>query len=267
MTVRFGVCNWLFPALADPTCCRRLAELQLSSVLLELGSREEGFPLSVPDRIAAWKAEACRYGVELDGVSIRTTADDGFERQEGLQVLHLGLETAKRLQARMLCIPNNRKLADIEREGAFERIAGCLRTLCREARTEGILITTENTLPFPEAQRLFTLVGEPNLRICLDPCNYVMYKNRSPSEVLPDLLPLADTSVHFKDGVGGIPSIRMLGGGEGKIPETVATLKKYAFSGVAIIESIYAHASFHPKATDPYMLLAEDRRYLASLFA
>lgn len=263
--MKIGVCSWIFPALGNPACCGKLAAMGVQSVLLDFGSSAQGFPLSVPGAVADWARETKKCNLEVDGVSIRSTKEHGFVSELGKYALDLAVTTARGLGARSICVPCNRHLASIEAEGAFEIVADVLRSMCRKTAQDGILITTENNLPAGESKRLLDAVGEPNLRLCLDPCNYVLDKGWKPAEILPELFPLADVSVHFKDGADGRGSIRLLGQGEGATAETLGALKALKFAGTAVMENIYADAAFSPQSQDPFMLLEKDINYVVSV--
>ena len=81
-------------------------------------------------------------------------------------------------------------------------------------------------------------------------------------EMLEAMYPYMARQLHVKDGKNGVLAGSLLGQGEAGFYEVMGALKRHAYSGWIIIESLYEHASLRSLHEDALDTFFEDVRIL-----
>lgn len=268
MAVLLGICNWVHPLLQSPSCCKELKEAGIDAIQLDLGSAEEGFPLSSPNVQRQWKEEAGLYGLRLDAVVVLAvlkhgmTAEPGSEgRATAEKAIAVAVDCAADMGIAQIVLPSFRASAIRNKDGLRET-ARCLRLACALAKHRGIAVATENLLDVTTMKSLLDIVGYDNLRSCFDLSHFVLRGREDVFAELPEHLAVC-CGVHLKDGMFGEPGTRPLGEGSCRADELLAALKQVGYGGTLFLENRYGEKAFGP---DPLQALQRDAEYVRRAF-
>ena len=273
MAVRLGICNWIMEAFLEPGCCAQLAALGIEGVQLDLGSVDEGFPLTRPDVQRAWLEDARAHGVRVTGLMVNEVMRNGMTEAEGSPArkvaeaaLAAGVRAASAMGLRRVIVPSFRAsglvtAGDPLAEDAM-RTADCLRRACDLAKPYGLRVATENALCPADLHRLWAAVGRDNLELYLDAFNYAYWGGQCFPDLLETLLPLNGDEVHLKDGTAEAPGSKPLGQGFCEMDRTLAALRRRGFDGWLFVENFYERPAFDHGGRDHLALLQDDMLYV-----
>jgi sugar phosphate isomerase/epimerase len=159
------------------------------------------------------------------------------------------LDAAVALAVPLVFVPSFRRSA-IDGPAAFARTAAVLRWAAAEAQKRDLVLANENVLTGEQARALADAVGSPAFRLLLDTFNPVAAGLRADALAasLGDLL--AD-QVHLKDGPPDRGASPLLGAGDGRVEETVNSLREHRVPVRAfVLENDYRDADTARLAAD-----------------
>ena len=272
MAVRLGVCNWIMEAFGDPGCCKQLAGMGIEGIQLDLGSADEGFPLTRHEVQRAWLDNASTHGLKITSIMVNEVMRNGMTAQPGTaaraiaeQALRAGVETAWKMGVSRLVVPSFRASGLTSAEDV-RHTADCLRLACDLAKEHGIRIGTENVLPPADLTRLMNEVGRDNLELYLDAFNYAFWGGQDLPDLLDSLLPLNGDEIHLKDGTPDSSGALLLGQGFCRLAATLDYLQKRKFNGWLFIENFYERPTFVREGQSTLALLQKDVAFLKARF-
>ncbi|OUN00291.1 MAG: hypothetical protein BAA02_02130 [Paenibacillaceae bacterium ZCTH02-B3] len=264
---RLGICQWSVDA-EGADICRFAAELGLEGVQLEIGTYEDGFPLSRPSVQREFLDSASEYGVRFTSIAARVTDQYDMTQPAGTEDSRIVWEAIVRSieAAEAMKIPSvmigSFLASDIKTEEDLVRTAEVLTDACDYAAKRGIVIAAENVLSPDDMHRMAKMIGRPNLKLLFDTQNYKLFRGYDPAEALERLAPLLCDQVHVKDGSGGQISAALLGEGDSGFFRTMETLKKIGYSGWLLLENYYFKEPLRSRQPDLVKLILEDKRIL-----
>ena len=269
MSTQLGLCAWSSSAFADPVCCGALREAGIRELLLDLGSVEEGFPLSSTERRQRWREKAEQNGLRIAGVAVRAVLRHGMTAVPGSaaraaveRAVAAGVECAAGLGASLIVLPSFGASA-IRDKDSLRETARCLRLACALARTRGLSVATENALG-PETLRcLFEVVGYPNLWLLPDLGNYLPARRKDAFGRASELVALSEGGVCIRDGLFDPPRGCALGAGDMMAARQVEALRASGFSGTWLLKADYDTAG----DGDPFEGLRRDAAFMNALFS
>ena len=260
---KIGICQWSV-SVEGPDICRYAADLGLEGVQLEIGTVENGFPLSRPSVQQAYLESARAHGIRFTSIAARVTDDYRMTDPPGTEDSRIVWEAIERSvkAAEAMGIPcvmiGSFLASDIKNEDDLVRTAEVLRDACDLAAGPGIVIAAENVLSPEDMHRLAGMVDRPNLRLLFDSQNYRLFRGHDPSEIAKRLAPLLCDQVHVKDGVNGRISSALLGEGDYDFRRTMKTLQEIGYSGWLLLENYYEQEPLRSRNADPKQLILED---------
>ncbi|MEU8890011.1 TIM barrel protein [Streptomyces sp. NPDC048442] len=239
---RIALADWRLP-VAGKAAVELAARTGADAVQLDLGGPGRADWLDAPGSVAALRETAEATGVELAALSGNLLNDIGLTAPEGsapadlvrTTLLRL-LDTATALGVPLVFVPSFRRSA-IDSASDLRRTATVLAWAAREAADRNLLLASENALSPTDSRDLVEAVASPAFRLLLD-----TYNPRAAGVDVPELIrvnaPWICGQVHLKDGLrgegGGVP----LGGGDGRLTETLTALASYAVPvGTLVVET------------------------------
>lgn len=268
--VKFGLCEWSSP-IQGPYVCRFARELGLDGIELAQGDYEHSFPLSNPYIQDVYLKEAANNEIELTAIAVNcldyyamTSSDDTSQKKVAVMAVKKAVETAKRMRLPIVQIPSFGK-SYIHSEADFQAVADCLRSACKAAAKEGIVIASENALSAEEDLRLLREVGCPNLKIYMDTQNPYINNGYSAPEMIYALRDHI-CEVHVKDGREGELSAALLGEGATSYYESVKALCDIGYTGFVHLENFYDQQPMNCCDKDAVELLRKDVAILKASF-
>ena len=264
---RLGICQWSVEA-EGPDICRFAAELGLEGVQLEIGTCEDGFPLSRPSVQREFMESAAEHGIRFTSIAARVTDQYDMTQPAGTEDSRIVWEAIVRSieAAEAMGIPavmiGSFLASDIKNEEDLVRTAEVLTDACDYAAKRGIVIAAENVLAPDDMHRMAQMINRPNLKLLFDTQNYALFRRLDPAATLEGLAPLLCDQIHVKDGSGGRISAALLGEGDSGFFRTMETLKKIGFSGWLLLENYYYKEPLRSRQPDPVRLVLEDKRIL-----
>ena len=240
-----GITVWSIPGkLADRLSCA--AQVGFDAVQLELGSWEQGFPLSGKDTQAEVLEISQTAGLRLLPLAVNAVCDhpfvNGLDTPDGviaIQALDGGLDAAAALGLEGITVPNFGKNRILNRLH-YENTVLALCHACRYAQPLGLKVYTENLLSADQLQQLFFDCGFGNLRLLFDSQNYTHYNLPYAMDVLRTHRAKAGTFLHVK--AGSLTQSVPLGEGDGPFFEVLRYLKETDYDGTIVTENNYTAA-------------------------
>ena len=245
MTGDLGITQWNVPWKREELCIRA-EKLGMTSLHLELGSADEGYPMIRPENREAWLESTETHHLRIVSLALNDLCGHGFTAGIGdphseiaLATLKYGVETAAAMGIPSISVPHffANRITDDE---SFRASAEALQLLCNLAGDKGILIHTENVLNHTELTRLWNEVDRDNLRLLFDSQNYSAMAGTDASEIFVKWRTYCGDYLHFKDGITPELGNRPLWQGTSSFEETFSTVLKSGYSGAMILESNYA---------------------------
>jgi sugar phosphate isomerase/epimerase len=259
--IKIGVCEWAFP-LPGPYSCKIAAELGLEGIELDLGSYEQGFPLSNKVIQQAYREAGAKWGISFPSIAINalcaygmTSPERSEQRKIVLAAIHKGIDAAEALKIPIVQLPSFKDGA-IKNETDFQLAGQCLKTACQYAEAKGIVIGTENVLSAEDNLRLLHEVGQANLKIFFDTQNPYLMKKYNVAEMIRKI-GRSICEVHVKDGNVEM-SEALLGKGESGFYQSLEALKEINFFGWLHLENYYNRKPLNSGGEDPFELLRQD---------
>jgi sugar phosphate isomerase/epimerase len=260
--IKIGICEWAFP-LPGPYGCKIAAELGLEGMELDLGSYEQGFPLSNPVIQQAYREAGVKWGIKFPAIAVNAlcaygmTNPENFEKSEiAITAIYKGIDAAEALKIPTVQLPSFKDNA-IENEADFQNTVKCIKLACQYAEAKGIVIGSENALSSEDNLRLIHEVDQTNFKIFFDTQNpYAMKKYHVPEMIRKIGRYIGE--VHVKDGNDGELSSALLGKGESDFYQSLAALKEIGFSGWIYLENYYNKKPLNSGFEDPFELLKQD---------
>lgn len=238
----YGVCIWNLPK-TGPEACFQAAEFGLEGVELDMGSLEDGLPLTDTNLRQAYLAAADETGIVFPTLGANTLCDFGMSRKEKIeavrQIFAAMVDTAVVMGIPKLQVPS---FIDgfITNEDEFRTTVENLRILCDLAAEKGLIVGAENAISAEENLRLASEVDRSNLRFYFDTSNPYWFGGGMDS---PGMIPLMSDRIceyHVKDQTdeGGDRFVR-LGEGKSSFMESSQALMATDFRGWILLENDY----------------------------
>ncbi len=242
---RIAICQWCAP-VEGPAVCRFAAEAGLNGVELDIGSLDQGMPMTDPVVREKYLAEAEKYGIRFPSLALNVFGGDytmlrawSDPRSEMTRhILKSGVMTAAAMGIPILQVPSFGDNAMKTRED-MAITAEYLRYAARIAQKFRVTIGTENTLNAAENRILLAMVGERNCKVYFDNENMVFFRGEDPVDMIRTL-GSAICELHLKDGTEETLSCRPLGGGNARVAECAEALKEIDYKGWLVLENNYA---------------------------
>ena len=134
---------------------------------------------------------------------------------------------------------------EIKTKKDLENTTVFLKRACNLAKSENIVICTENTISIEDNKKLHRDVNENNFKLFFDTQNYALLKKYNPSEMILELRDII-VETHIKDGTGDM-SNRLLGEGDSGFFNSMKTFKQINYGGWFIMENYYHKAPLNEK--------------------
>jgi len=243
MDIKIGAVAWGLPgggAFAPLVA----AEAGLDGIQLELGSYENGYPLTQSEVIRGYNEAAQQYKLEYPAIVLNDVMYHPFihgkdtpDGKIAYDQVALVLEAAEKLGIYKIMIPNFESNLITEKEHISHTI-DYLRYTCKCALPKDIMILTENGLDASEQKEMLKEINAPNLKIHFDTQNFKFNFDMDQCKQLNSLYDFMDDQLHTKDGVAA-PGEKLLGKGNTDFFEQMAILFNHQFSGWIIIENYY----------------------------
>jgi sugar phosphate isomerase/epimerase len=266
--IKIGMCEWSFP-LPGPYSCKIASELGLEGIQLDLGSYEQGFPLSNNVIQQAYLEAGEKWGIMYPSIVINalcaygmTNPENSTKRSIALKAIYKGIDAADTLKISTVHLPSFRD-GEIKNEADFQLTSKCIKMACRYAEDKGILIGTENVLSVEDNLRLLNEVGCNNLKILFDTQNPYFMKKYDVAEMIRKIGRYI-CEVHVKDG-NYQSSAALLGEGNTEFYKSIEALKEIKFSGWIHSENRYNQKSLSFEEEDPFELLKHDIKTLKGI--
>ena len=243
MDIKIGAVAWGLPGggAFAPSVAH---EANLNGIQLEMGTYENGYPLTQSEVIRGYNDAATQYNLEYPSIVLNDVmyhpyiyGKDTPDGKIAYDQIPLVLEAAEKLSIDRVMIPNFELNLITEKEHVIHTI-DYLRFACELARKKDILILTETGLDASEQKEMMKEVNAPNLKVFFDTQNYKFNHNMDQCEQLNALYELMDDQIHTKDGINA-PGEMLLGNGDTDFFEQMQILKDRKFSGWIIIENYY----------------------------
>lgn len=225
------------------------ADCGLDGVELDLGSLEQGLPLSDARVCRYWLDAQQRCAVAFPALAVNTLGGHCRVRpenpgQEALcrRIVSAAIDAAAAMGIGVIQIPNFGGFA-IGGEADIEPASRFYRWACELAGPRDILIASENTLSADENLWLCDQVDRSNFRIYYDNENVAFFTGESPAAHLRAIGPRA-CQVHLKDGSPDALSSKPLGEGHGQAEPCLSALRDMGYGGWVVLENEYAGEAF-----------------------
>ena len=241
--IKIGAVAWGLPG-GGAYAARTAKEAGLDGIQLELGSYEEGYPLSQQAVMEGYMEDRERYAIQYPAMVLNDVMVhefiNGKETEHGriaYDQMELAVRVAEKMGIDRIMIPNFLENLIVS-QSHFEHTREALQYVCRLARPAGILILTENALDWSRQQELLEAVGEPNLLVHFDTQNFKFNFDMDQCRQLEQLYPMMDNVMHVKDG-DDKPGNRLLGKGNTDFFGQMDILRAKGYDGWIITENYY----------------------------
>lgn len=244
MLSEIGVTQWTVP-WKDNELCQKAQGQGLSLLHLDLGSAEEGYPMTDPARREFWLENASHHQIGIVSLALNDLCNHGFaaglddaRSETAVRTMKYGVETAHAMGIPSVSVPHffaNR----IEDEFSFHSAAQALCALCDHAAEYGILVYTENVLSHPELERLWNEVDRQNLRLLFDTQNYSAMSQTDAADIFLKWKDLCGDYIHLKDGDTPALGNKTLWNGTSGFERVFSAVLSSGYSGGMILESNY----------------------------
>jgi len=259
MTNRIGICEWSIPAATARERLALAACVGLTGVEPDLGSYEDGFPLSRPSVQEDYREWRDEFGLTYPAIAVNALCNHGMPdpgaRAVAFRAIEAAAEAAAALEIPILQLPSFVK-GDITSEAGFASTVICLRHACECVKGMDIIVGSENALPAEDELRMIEEVGSDSFRIYFDTRNLFAMKGLDTQAILETMMAHI-CQVHIKDGIDGGPST-LLGEGNSGFAISMAILKRRGYSGWLLLENGYSRLA-QATSADPTDLLRRDK--------
>lgn len=245
MQNRIGITQWNGP-WAQKDLCMQAERAGLESLHLELGSSEDGYPMSRPEIQCGWLENTERYHLQIVSLALNDLCGHGFtaglkapQSETAVATMKYGVETARAMGIPSISVPHFFANRITDRD-SFDASVEALRFLCDMAADNGILIHTENVLSNPELERLWNEVDRENLRLLFDSQNYAAMAGLDAAEIFQKWQGYCGSYLHIKDGITPTLGDQPLWKGNSNFERIFNVIRNSGFTGDLILESNYA---------------------------
>lgn len=270
--IKIGCVAWGLPG--GGIFAPRVASMAgLDGIQLELGSYASGYPLSQREVIEGYIEARINYKIEYPAIVVNDVMEHEFingrntdSGKIAYEQIALSVEVAGKLNINRIMIPNFVNNL-ITRPEHISNTIEALRFACEQAKSNDIVILTENSLDWKKQEALLQAVDKNNLSIHFDTQNFKFNFNMNQCEQLENLYPLMDHQLHVKDGIK-LPGEKLLGEGNTDFFKQMEILNQKGYTGWIILENYYTMRPLCSEASDnnQMSLLQKDIRTLRSCF-
>lgn len=267
MQVTMGITQWCWPGFSIKAM-PEIRKAGFGTLQPEVGSWEDGLPLSGKEYRKAYAEAAAEAGLRLLPVSVNTVCQhpftEGLDTPDGLialKALDAGIEAAAEMKAEGITVPNfgrNKILEPAHRENTVR----ALRHACEAGLACGVNVYTENLLSPSGMEQLFADCPYPNLYLLFDSQNYVHNHLNYTVDVLRACFGRIGSHVHVKAGTK--TQSAPLSCGDGPVEEVLAFLKEKKYTGSVVLENNYMDP---PLFSSDLRFMLEDIRFVYSCMA
>ncbi len=242
MKYTVGITSWCWPdfsAAAIP----EIRKAGFEALQLQVGSWEDGLPLSRREIREAYAEAADQTGLKLLPVAVNTVCQHPFTEDLGsedgavaLKALDAGIEAAAEMKAEGVTVPNfgrNKILSPAH----LENTVRALRHACEYALDLGLNVYTENLLNSTELEQLFSDCSCPNLYLLFDSHNYQLHGLDIAVDVLRSWYEKTGSHLHVKAGTR--TQSAPLDCGDCPVEPVLAFLKEKDYAGSIVLENDY----------------------------
>lgn len=240
MNVRIGICQWSIPSVEPEKQLAMAAGIGLKGVEPDLGSYEDGFPLSRPELQQAYREWREAYALTYPAIAVNTLCTYGMSdpaaRDTAFKAIEAAAEAAVALSIPILQLPSFVK-GDITTDEDLASTIVCLRHACDCVKGTGIIVGSENALPAELQMQMIEAVASEAFRIYFDTRNLFSMKGLDTVSILEQMMPYI-CEVHIKDGLGDGPSAP-LGQGDSGFYRSMELLRRHNYQGWLLLENDY----------------------------
>ena len=173
----------------------------LDGVELELGSSEDGFPLSQSQRLKTVMSLRDELGLVYPSIGVNAFCQHSATDPSGHPILReaidRALDCAEALKVPLLQIPSF-GASMIRDDTGLKQTVALFRFACEKAAGRSILIGSENVLRIDDLNRLVREVDAPNFRVYFDTANPHAMLGEHARPLLEAALPYL-AEVHLKE--------------------------------------------------------------------
>lgn len=242
--VKFGICQNCLP-VEGPYACKIAADLGLEGIELNFARDMADEPLTRKYVQAAYLQAGKDWGVAFPSLAVNLLGKYGMSKtahaETAKAVIDAAIGIACKMSIPILQFPSF-GAGEIFTDEDFQRTVMMLKHACYNAKSEGIIIGSENTLSWQDNLRLLNETGSENLKIYFDTQNPYVFKGYDAAEMVEALGSLI-CGLHAKDGRDGKMGSACLGEGEAGFYKTVESLKRVRYKGWIQLENDYFNPS------------------------
>ena len=244
MQNKIGITQWNGPWKQEELC-KQAERAGLESLHLELGSPEDGYPMTKPENREMWLNSAEEHHLKLVSLALNDLCGHGFtaglrapQSERAVATMKYGVETAAAMRIPSISVPHFFANRITDRD-SFNASAEALRFLCDLAADSGILIYTENVLNNSELEQLWDEVDRDNLRLLFDSQNYAAMAGMDATVIFQKWQGYCGSFLHLKDGITPSLGDRALWQGNSNFERIFSIIRNSGFTGDLILESNY----------------------------
>ncbi len=270
--IKIGAVAWGLPG-GGAYAAKTAKKAGLDGIQLELGSYEEGYPLSQLEVMDGYMEDREKYGIQYPALVLNDVMVhefiNGRDTEHGriaYEQMAVAVRVAESMGIDRIMIPNFLENLITSQEH-FEHTREALQYACRLAGPAGILILTENALDWSRQEELIREVGEPNLLVHFDTQNFKFNFDMDQCRQLEQLYTMMDKVMHVKDG-DDRPGNRLLGKGNTDFFGQMEILREKGYEGWIVTENYYNLLPLRNEAGDGRQmdLLLEDMETIRRCF-
>lgn len=262
-----GITSWCWPDFSVASM-PEIKKAGIDALQLQVGSWEDGLPLSKKDLQKEYTEAAAAAGLKLLPVSVNTVCQypfiEGLDTPDGaiaLKALDAGIEAAAEMKAEGITVPNfgkNKILDPAHRENTVL----ALHHACEYALTLGVNVYTENLLSSSELGQLSADCPFPNLYLLFDSHNYQLHDLDYAVDVLQSWYDRTGSHFHVKAGTR--EGSALLDSGNSPVEDVLAFLKEKDYAGSIVLENDYVNP---PLCSKDLRYMLEDIRFIRQRMA
>ncbi len=269
--IKIGVVSWGLPG--GGVYAPEIAQMAgLDGIQLELGSYQDGFPLSQAVIQENLLKDQETYNLEFPSIVLNDVMlhpyINGRDTEDGkiaYDQIELGVNVAAKMKINVVMIPNFESNIISLPQHVIET-EKALTFACDCALSHGITIATETSLQNDLHLELVKRINKPNLKIFFDSMNYKYFSKLSQLEELTALFPHLLNQMHVKDGIDA-PGGSLLGKGNMDIADQLKFLASMDFEGWLILENYYNKLPLRSEnAENQIELLKSDVAFVNQIF-
>lgn len=258
MEYTIGITSWCWPDFSS-AAFPRIREAGFDTLQPEVGSWEDGLPLSKGEIRKEYAEAAAEAGLTLLPVAVNTVCrhpfTEGLDTPDGaiaLKALDAGIEAAAEMGAGGITVPSFGRNKILDPAGR-ENTVLALRHACRYAMELGVSVYTENLLTSGELEDLFHDCSFTNLYLLFDSHNYVLHGRDCTMDVLRSWHGRLGSHLHVK--AGSRLQSALLSGGNNLAGDVLAFLKGKGYAGSIVLENDYTKP---PLFSDDLRIMLDD---------